>query len=84
MIYLVAHVVRATTTQDVEFEIASPRGDKWFTNDGYQIWPFWHMTITEPTFLTIPEGWIDHLHELARQIACQRKTDAEILEELDL
>lgn len=68
--YLIAHCVNATDSlrAEVEWEVASEAADgRWFTNDGHEVWPFATFPIDQAT-PAIPEGWIEHLHELAQRM----------------
>jgi hypothetical protein len=70
--FLVAHCVNAVSLDraEVYWEVASESiSGEWYTNSGNQITPFLTIPITDPT-PKIPEGWIEHLHELARKFAC--------------
>lgn len=67
--FLVAHCVNATDAQraEVEWEVAAQGIDgRWYTNDTREVWPFHIQPINDPT-PPIPDGWIDHLHDIARQ-----------------
>ncbi len=73
--YLIAHVVNAQSpaSAEVEWEVASQSTDgAWFTNSGHEVWPFYTISIFDPT-PAIPEGWIEHLHTEA--IAYATRTD---------
>lgn len=73
--YLIAHCTNAVSLErtEVQWEVASQAvtGD-WYTNDGTRVTPFLTIPIDQPT-PTIPEGWIEHLHELARKHACANR-----------
>ena len=72
--YLIAHVVNATDEPRIEFEVAIRVNDKWFTNEGHQVWPFWNMDLYDLSLntLQIPEGWIEHLLTEASRYAAER------------
>ena len=70
-LFLVAHVVNAQSieTAMVELEVATvdPTGC-WYTNEEHRIWPFWMKPIIID-IPSIPEGWLDYLHEEAGHFA---------------
>ncbi len=69
--YIVAHVTNAISPDraEVELAIASESIDgNWFTTEGTEVWPFWKQPI-EFAAPSIPEGWIEHLHQLANKRA---------------
>jgi hypothetical protein len=73
-LYLIAHVVNAHSDQsEVELEVASlSANDAWYTNDGRQVWPFWWQPIE--TVPAIPEGWVEHIQEMADHFVAKRPT----------
>lgn len=86
-LYLIAHAVNAVSheTVEIELEVASPSPDgNWYTNDGMRVTPFWSVVIDESEVPTMPEGWIEHLHELARKSAVGRSPLVDIRSMLSL
>lgn len=84
--YLIAHVVNAISaeTAEVELEIATKDHEgRWRLNDGQEVWPFLWQPLFEimadgspvmyDDWFTVPEGWINHLHELAAKQAARSK-----------
>lgn len=81
MIHLVALVVNAhSPNPEIEFEVAHLINGEWYTNGEVQVWPFWSTTldaITDCRDITIPEGWVAHLHEQARIYASNKPSSKE-------
>jgi hypothetical protein len=65
--YLGAICTNATSASRAEVEwvvVFRDLDDRWVDRDGNPLWPFHVQPITQALPL-IPEGWIDHLHDLA-------------------
>ena len=79
--YIIAHCVNAVSYDraEVVLDVASESTDgAWWTTDGREVWPFWKQPIEFET-PPIPEGWIEHLHDIARRVLPPRIDLAEAL-----
>jgi len=67
--YLGAYCINATSLARAEVEwivVFMSLSGEWVDRDGAVVYPFHVQPITDPT-PTIPEGWIEHLHDLAHR-----------------
>jgi hypothetical protein len=76
-ITLVAYLINATSLEHAEIVVTTAEqsiNGEWRTCDGDRVTPFWQQEISIPE-LTIPDGWIEHLHKLADVYAATHRSE---------
>ena len=81
---LVALITNAHHVQpQIEFEVAHEVNGEWYTNNNVRVWPFWTIDFDNLSRgfiwedVTIPEGWIEHLHAEACAFASAKPSPKE-------
>ena len=66
--HLAAHIVRDQPVFDIVYQ---NEDWDWVTINGWEVWPFWVEPFRQ-SMPTMPEGWMQHLQELADKFAVTR------------
>jgi hypothetical protein len=83
MTALVAIVANAHRNPSIEFEVAHEVNGEWYTNADVRVWPFWIIDFDDLARgfiwedVSIPNGWIEHLHAEAAHYAANRPSPKE-------